>query len=121
MTFKGLILVMSVQYCHQIFWFSVIVAQSPTTFQRNFIPSGLAPSRGDIIEASVTLNCLHSTKEFQSQEKLLPLTPFCTPQRKLGTGKGWAGVRSQRLMGAGRLLCSMDGDTGACLCSGSRS
>lgn len=63
----------------------------------------LAPPRGDITEASVTSSHLHSTKEFRSREKFLPLNPFRTPQRKLGTLRSLAGVKSQRLMAAGQV------------------
>lgn len=116
MTFKVLILVVLLHCGHQL---SVIVAQSPPTLQRNFIPRGLAPPCGDIIEASVTSSHLHSIKEFCSGEKLLPLHSPGTPQRKPGTLRSLAGGRADG--SSSGLLYSLHGDTGACPCSGPRS
>lgn len=66
-------MLMSVHCCHQVFSLWVPVAQLPPSPQRNSIPSGLAPPCGDITENSVTSSCLHSTKEPEYHEKLLPL------------------------------------------------
>lgn len=58
---------------------------------------------------------LHSTQEFQSQEKLLPLNPLSIPQRKPGTLRTLAGVRHRRLMGASQVSSTTWMETQGCV------